>query len=159
MQAPKKKDDDSTEKFINGVFIFVTVMILSSIMWADEHDVYSYYQNLTIASFSIAIVILHIYHEIKNNIENGFPISKPIIGIYISCGILCMFCCALPIGFYFLLNKSTFLTKHMLENENWWICLLTFFPTLYTIWWGYIYPFITDISGKYKNIHLEERPQ
>ena len=159
MQTPKKKDDDSTEKFLNGVFIFVTILILSSVMWADEHDVYGYYQNLTIASFSIAIGILHIYHEIKDNIDKGFPMSKLIIVAYISCGILCMFCCALPIGFYCLMNKSTFLSKHMLENENWGICLITFFPILYTIWWGYIYPFITDISDKYKNIKLEERPQ
>ena len=44
----------STEDFLNFVFMLVTLFILSSVFWSDERDISGYYQNLIIASFSVA---------------------------------------------------------------------------------------------------------
>lgn len=148
----------STEDFINFVFILVTLFILSSVFWSDERDISGYYQNLIIASFSIASVILHICHEIKDNKNNGFIPPGFISFSYALSKFLVAVCCAVPICFYSMADKNTFLGEHVHCNLYWGICLITFIPIVFVVIWGYIYPLVADIPYKNKKIRYEERP-
>lgn len=158
MEISKQKFKEiSTEDFINAVFIIVTVFILSSIIWSDERDVSGYYQNLIIASFSIASVILHICYEIRDNKNKGY-IPPPYISFaYASSKLLVAFCCALPICFYSMTNKSEFLYEHVQNNGYWGICLVTFIPIIYVVIWGYIYPLVKNIPYTTPDIRYENR--
>lgn len=159
MKVPKRVfSEETTENFVNGLFAIVSIGVLSSVFWADEHDVYGYYQNLLIASFSVAITILHICHEIRDNRNNGFFPPQYISIAYALCKALMLFCCAIPICFCTMVNKSTFLSKHMLCNKYWGICLITFVPIFFVAIWGYIFPIIADISYK-SSIPIEQRPE
>lgn len=149
----------STEDFINFVFILVTVFILSSVFWSDTRDISGYYQNLIIASFSIASVILHICHEIKNNKVIGFIPPRPISFSYTLSKLLIAFCCAIPICFYSMADKNVLLGNHVHNNQYWGICLITFIPIIFVVFWGYVYLFITDIPYENKKIRYEKRPE
>lgn len=149
----------STEDFINFVFILVTVFTLSSVFWSDERDIAGYYQNLIIVSFSIASVILHIYQEIKDNKVHGFIPPGPISFSYDLSILLIAMCCAMSIGIYSMADKSDFLGKHVHENRYWGICLVTFIPIIFVVFWGYVYPVLSDIPYKNKKIRYEQRPE
>lgn len=159
MKVPKRtSSEDTTENFVNALFAIVTVVVLSSVFWADEHDVYGYYQNLLIASFSVAITIIHICNEIRYNKACDLSPPQYISTAYALCKIFMLFCCVIPICFCTMLNKNAFLSKHMLCNEYWGICLITFIPIVYAVIWGYIYPLIFDIPYG-PPVRIEQRPK
>lgn len=147
----------STENFINIVFMIVTVFILSSVFWADTRDIAGYYQNLIIASFSIASVILHICQEIKDNKEKGFVPPGFISFAYGLSKLLIALCCAVPICLYSMSDQHDTLSQHLHCNKYWGICLITFIPIVFVVIWGYIYPLVTEIPYKNKKIRYGER--
>lgn len=159
MKVPKRTfSEETTENFVNCVFAVVTIAILSSVFWADTHDVDGYYMNLLIASFSIAITILHICHEIRDNKESGFSPPRYISVSYAFCKAFILFCCTLPLCFCMMQNKNDFLSKHLHCNYYWGVCLITFIPILYVVIWGYFFPLIADIPYR-RTIRMEQRPE
>lgn len=158
-----KHKEISLEKFIDAVFVYVTVgILLVSLFLSDKHDVNGYYQNLIIISFSMAPAILHICYEIKDNKNDGLEPPGHISFVYKLCVFLVAFCCAVPIIFYTTASNSTLLTNHIYHNRYWGICLITLIPIVFVAYWGYVYLLIKDITYtdvKLQKIQLEDRPE
>ena len=65
----------TTDNMITAIFMVVTIGILSLVIFGDNHDVAGYYQNLIIASFSIALVIMDISKDIQSKKEDDKYLS------------------------------------------------------------------------------------
>lgn len=149
----------STEKFIESIFILLSIFLLSSIIWSKERNVNNYYQNLLIVSFSVATTILHICYEIRDNKNNElFP--PPYINFgYASSKLLIALCCVTPLCLYTASNQNDVIYAHMYYNCYWGACLATFIPIVYTCFWGYIYPLVSDIPYDGVKIRYAERTE
>lgn len=161
MAVPKAKHREiSLEEFIDTVFVYVTVGILFvSLFLSDEPDINSYYQNLIIVSFSMAPAILHIWHEIKANKENGLEPPRHISRIYKLSIFLVAFCCAVPIVLFTTASDSTLLSDHIHNNMYWGFCLVTFIPIVHIAYWGYVHPLTKGITYTNVKLRLEDRQE
>ncbi len=149
--------DVSAEKFLDTIFMLVTVVILLSIMWNDDKDVFGYYQNLLIASFSVAITILHICHDIGALEDKGVDIPDSIKYIYKSCVVSVSICCVASLSVYIMAGGSKKVYNHLYNNAYWGICLITAILMIYTVFWGYMYPMIVGPPKKRSKIKYAER--
>lgn len=153
----KIKNKLTTDNMITAIFMVVTIGILSLVIVGDNHDVAGYYQNLIIASFSIALVIMDISKEIQSKEEDDKFLSSWLKGIYISCRILVIICCAWPIGVYIMASQVTLIENHLQKNDGWMVCIPTFIFCCYLVFWGYLYPIFSPLSYKNRNIRYEQR--
>lgn len=159
MGVLKNGREVTVEDFLNAVFMIVTLAVLSSFIWGNPRDVWGYYQNLLIASFSIAITILHISHEIRDNKNRGYEPSKFFSLIYIISIICCIVCCTVPICIFTMYGRNEILKSHMEEDKYWGICFVTFIPVVHTIICGYLLPMIKTIKYENKEFRFEDRPE
>lgn len=157
MEVEVNKNRVTAENFVNVVFMVATICILSSVIWADEHNVSSYYQNLIIATTSIAMVILDIFQEIRENKKRNLEPPGWIKFVYVSCMIVAIFCCATPLCVYIMANESTYVGKHLNENAYWKMCIITLAMVFYLVVWGYFFPIVMDIPYKNRKIRYMER--
>lgn len=153
----KIKNKLTTDNMITAVFMVVTICILSLVIFGDDHDVAGYYQNLIIASFSMALVIMDISKEIQSNKDNEKFLPTWLDRVYISCRVFIIICCAWPIVVYVMASQVTLIGNHLHQNCGWWSCIPTFLFSCYLVFWGYLYPIFVPFSYKSRNIKFEQR--